>query len=287
MGAVIRTGPNKGKRSYAARGYFEANATRPNLKVLCDALVSRIVLDGNTATGVEFTHSGEKHTVMVGREVVVSCGTVQSPQILELSGIGDPKVLQAAGVECKIENVGVGNNFNDHVVAGIAYELQPGNMSLDAIYLPGVLESAQKQMMETQGGPLTNISSCQGFYPYNMTVDKAEVDKTVGLIKNTKDATPFVKKQMEQVITHLTNDKSANLQMVVVSATANTKEGAQDQAKLFSPPEQPGTMVSTSSERTTPSHFRDDVLIFGKECLFRKLPSIPRGTRVVSYQELG
>lgn len=114
LGAVARTGPNKGKRSYAARGYFEANAQRPNLHVLCEALVTSIKLDGDKATGVNFSQGGSNHTVAVNREVVVSCGALQSPQILELSGIGDPEVLKAAGVECKVENKAVGANFADH-----------------------------------------------------------------------------------------------------------------------------------------------------------------------------
>lgn len=117
LGAVARTGPNKGNRSYAARGYFEANAGRPNLHVLCDALVTSIELEGDRATGVKFSHGSSSHSVSAGREVIVSCGTIQSPQILELSGIGDPEVLRKAGVECKIENKAVGANFQDHALS--------------------------------------------------------------------------------------------------------------------------------------------------------------------------
>jgi choline dehydrogenase-like flavoprotein len=112
LGAVARAGPNKGNRSYAARGYFEANAGRPNLHVLCAASVTSIELDGNKATGVKFSHGSGTHVVKANREVIVSCGTIQSPQILELSGIGDPEVLKAAGIECKIVNQAVGANFS-------------------------------------------------------------------------------------------------------------------------------------------------------------------------------
>lgn len=117
LGAVARSGSNKGNRSYAARGYFEANAGRPNLHVLCAALVTSIELDGDKATGVNFLHGSGAHTVKANREVIVSCGTIQSPQILELSGIGDPEVLKAAGVELKIENKAVGANFQDHALS--------------------------------------------------------------------------------------------------------------------------------------------------------------------------
>ncbi len=118
LGAVARTGPNKGKRSYAARSYFESvSSHRPNLHVLCEATVTAIELDGDRATGVSFEFDGQKHTAKTDREVIVCGGAYQTPQILELSGIGDPEILKAAGVECKIENRAVGANLQDHVIS--------------------------------------------------------------------------------------------------------------------------------------------------------------------------
>lgn len=78
--------------------------------------MTSVKLDGDNATGVNFAHGGSNHTVKVNREVIVSCGALQSPQILELSGIGDPDVLKKAGVECKIVNKAVGANFQDHAI---------------------------------------------------------------------------------------------------------------------------------------------------------------------------
>ena len=104
LGAVNRS-TDPGRRSYAATGYLRPNQGRPNLKCLVEALVTKITLDGNKATGVEFEDSdGKKHTVKASKEVILSGGVINSPQILELSGIGDPEVLKAAGVECKVEN---------------------------------------------------------------------------------------------------------------------------------------------------------------------------------------
>ena len=77
--------------------------------------MTSIELDGDKATGVNFSYGSSTHIVKADREVIVSCGTIQSPQILELSGIGDLEVLKAAGIECKIENKAVGANFQDHV----------------------------------------------------------------------------------------------------------------------------------------------------------------------------
>ena len=152
LGVVCRSGPNRGKRSYAARGYLEPALNRPNLKVLCEALASNVVLDGTTAKGVIFTHGGSQHTINAKREVILTSGVFQSPQVLELSGIGNPDILKAAGIECKVELPGVGENLQDHSLSVTCHLLSPGNMSLDAVYDPEVMASAQQTLMEKQGG---------------------------------------------------------------------------------------------------------------------------------------
>jgi len=237
LGAVARTGPNKGKRSYAARGYFEANAQRPNLHLLCDALVTNVELNGGRAVGVNFTHEGRTHNVKAAKEIIVSCGALQTPQILELSGIGDPDVLKAAGVECKVVNKGVGANFQDHALTAVVWELKPGNPTLDAIHDPQVMQAAQQQYMESQTGPMTSISSMQGFFPYKLFATEAEQKE---IIKSVEDSmanlSPFQKKQYERTLEHLKSNKSANLQLVLVGATPDMVNGPSDQSRLFTPP---------------------------------------------------
>lgn len=73
------------------------------------------------ATGVQFTVDGAAHTVRVKREVIVCGGTVNSPQILELSGIGSPEVLQKVGVDVTVDLPSVGENLNDHSATAIAF----------------------------------------------------------------------------------------------------------------------------------------------------------------------
>lgn len=163
MGSVYRTGPLRGKRSYAARGYLEANADRPNLKVLCEAAATEVVLEGGRATGARFVHAGERHEVRARREVLVCGGAVHSPQILELSGIGDPEVLRKAGVEVKVELPSVGENFMDHTVAILAYEMAEGEVTGDSLYHPDAMAAAQKELVEKGAGPLTGVVSGQGF----------------------------------------------------------------------------------------------------------------------------
>lgn len=153
LAAVSRTADAPGRRSYAATGYLKPNLHRSNLKVLTEALVTKVDLDGSTATGVEFIHSGQKHNVGTSKEVILSGGVINSPQILELSGIGDQSVLLAAGVECKVENKRVGANFQDHVLGGMLYDLAPGVLSMDALQAEEFAKEKDEIYQKTGKGP--------------------------------------------------------------------------------------------------------------------------------------
>jgi choline dehydrogenase-like flavoprotein len=111
--------PDTVSRSYSAKAYYLPNAGRPNLILLTEALVSEVLLsqkeDQWVATGVRFMNKGEEYVVSVSREVILSAGSVQSPQLLELSGIGNPKILSKAGVTVKVGNINVGENLQDHI----------------------------------------------------------------------------------------------------------------------------------------------------------------------------
>jgi choline dehydrogenase-like flavoprotein len=236
LGAVIRTGPNKGKRSYAARGYYEANReSRPNLKVLCEALVQKVVLDGNKVTGVSLSHGGVEYQVSARREVIVSGGTIKTPQILELSGIGDPEVLAAAGVECKVSNPAVGANVQDHAITVTMFNVQPGVITLDTLaQVPDAMQAAGKQYAETAGGPLSCIASMQGFFPVKSVLSEEEFEGVLKSIREIKPTSAFHEKQLKQILTHLESDHSANLQMVLIPATMDP-DGIEHQSKLLAP----------------------------------------------------
>jgi len=235
LASIARTGPHKGKRSYAARGYLEANLGRPNLHVTTESLVSRVNLVGDKATGVTYKHAGQEYTVKANREVIISGGTINTPQILELSGIGDPAVLSKVGIDCRIENKAVGENFQDHVVIGVCHQTKEGVDTLDSIARKEVLEGAMKAYQEGQTGPIACTSTVQGFLPFNLFATPDEQAATIKSIEDIKDQTPFAKKQRDTVVAHLKDEKSANLQMVTICATLNPVDGHADQSKIFPP----------------------------------------------------
>jgi choline dehydrogenase len=103
-----------GERWSCARGYLDPARNRPNLKIETEALTTKILLDGKRAIGVAYTQAGEHKDARARRDVIVSAGAVQSPQILELSGIGQPELLSSLGIAVQHALPGVGENYRDH-----------------------------------------------------------------------------------------------------------------------------------------------------------------------------
>jgi len=103
-----------GRRQSTAHCYLDPIRNRPNLRIETHALGESLVLEGTRCVGVRYSVHGEKREARAGREVIVSGGTINSPQLLELSGIGQPERLQALGIEVKHTLPGVGENLRDH-----------------------------------------------------------------------------------------------------------------------------------------------------------------------------
>jgi len=104
-----------GVRSSASREYLDPVKSRSNLTIVTGALAEKVVLEGKTAVGVEYSVNGSKVTAKANKEVVLSAGPIGSPHLLQLSGIGDSDTLKAAGIEVKHHLPGVGQNLQDHL----------------------------------------------------------------------------------------------------------------------------------------------------------------------------
>jgi choline dehydrogenase/4-pyridoxate dehydrogenase len=110
-----------GRRCSAAVAYLRPAMRRRNLTIETGALVTRIVLEGRRAAGVEYVKNGERLRVRAEREVILSGGVINSPQLLMLSGIGDPAELKSHGIATSIALMGVGRNLQDHISVIVAY----------------------------------------------------------------------------------------------------------------------------------------------------------------------
>lgn len=104
-----------GRRASTANAYLRPAMQRPNLTVVTHALVHKVLLEDKTAVGVRFAHKNQVKEIRVNKEVILSAGSIGSPHLLQLSGIGNKDVLEKAGIECLHELNGVGENLQDHL----------------------------------------------------------------------------------------------------------------------------------------------------------------------------
>ena len=112
---------SNGRRCSAARAYLHPSLSRANLTLKTRAMVTRLVISGNRASGVVYTHGGESHTVEAEKEVILSGGAINSPQTLMLSGIGPADHLREHGIEVRCDLPGVGRNLQDHATVAMMW----------------------------------------------------------------------------------------------------------------------------------------------------------------------
>ena len=112
--AMSQASISYGRRMSTARCYLDPIRKRPNLHIETGALTEALLLDGKRCIGVRYSVQGASHEARAAREVVVSAGTINSPQLLELSGIGQPGRLRDLGIEVRHALPGVGENLRDH-----------------------------------------------------------------------------------------------------------------------------------------------------------------------------
>ncbi|KAA8569616.1 hypothetical protein MFRU_004g03490 [Monilinia fructicola] len=156
--------PATGFRSHSRIAYYDPVASRPNLQLVTGHLVERILFDqGLTATGVRVTslQSNKTNIVTASREVILAAGAINTPKLLQLSGIGPKKVLNAAGVEVLLDKPAVGANFQDHPVTYLSWNLtnlafpNDGTISTNASYNA----SAWQEYVTNHTGPYTQAAS--------------------------------------------------------------------------------------------------------------------------------
>jgi choline dehydrogenase/4-pyridoxate dehydrogenase len=116
-----------GKRCSAAVAYLRPALERPNLTVEVNALATRVLIEGGRAAGIEYLRGGERIIAWAEREVILAGGVINSPQLLMLSGVGDPEQLRSHGITVAVPLPGVGQNLQDHISAPIAWaRKEPG-----------------------------------------------------------------------------------------------------------------------------------------------------------------
>ncbi len=113
-----------GKRHSAAMAFLKPALSRPNLTVKTGALAQRLLFDGKRAVGVEFVRDGKVEVARAEREVLLSGGAINSPQLLMLSGVGPADHLREFDIPVVVDLPGVGQNLQDHPLIGVEFECQ-------------------------------------------------------------------------------------------------------------------------------------------------------------------
>jgi choline dehydrogenase len=154
----------KGQRLSSARAFLWPAAKRKHLRIEKNAHASRIIFDGTRATGVVYKQHGETKTALAGKEIIISGGAINSPQLLMLSGIGNAAHLQPLGIEVKHNNANVGQNLEDHVGLNYTYRMKVPTLN-DALQPWHGKLKAGLQYLLFRTGPLSlSINHGGGFF---------------------------------------------------------------------------------------------------------------------------
>jgi choline dehydrogenase-like flavoprotein len=154
----------KGTRLSSARAFLHPVLKRPNLTVLDETLVRRIVFDRGRAIGIEIERQGARSIVGARREIVLCAGATNSPQLLMLSGIGPADHLREVGIETLHDLPGVGAHLPDHPTVHVAMENPSGeSYAVSAKSLPRILASPLQYLVNRTGMLASNVAECGGF----------------------------------------------------------------------------------------------------------------------------
>lgn len=188
------------ERSHAGVAYLSPVLKRPNLTVLTNAEVHKLLVEKDSSPpevrGVAYWQHGIFHMVVARKEVILAAGTFNTPQILELSGIGNPHILERYGINTVCANPAVGENLQDHIRAGLSFEVTDDVPARR----PVPTEEDRKEYKENRSGLLAENGAFMFSYtPLTPFLTQKERDNLENLLdKHLKDdviLSPFTRKR--------------------------------------------------------------------------------------------
>ncbi len=163
-----------GRRASTANEYLRPALKRGNVELRTRSHATRIMFEGKRAVGIEYSHDGTLHQVSAKREVVLCGGAINSPQLLQLSGIGDAALLKSLGIEPLIDAGAVGQNLQDHLAVSYFYKTSVPTLNDELGPLMGKVKAGLHYIFN-RGGPLS-MSVNQGGGFVRSAPDKPRVD---------------------------------------------------------------------------------------------------------------
>lgn len=169
---------HRGRRQSSALAFLKPARKRPNLDVLSDRFVRRVVFEGTAATGIEVEkQDGEVETILCAREIILSAGTIGSPHILQHSGIGDAQLLKSLDIVPVADVAGVGQNLQDHLFGHLKYRLNDASLSLNGTFSNTALMGIElvKWFLFGKGGLTSTTSQVCGFFKSNPGSNRSDL----------------------------------------------------------------------------------------------------------------
>jgi choline dehydrogenase len=164
-----------GRRQSTSATYLAAAINRRNLEVITNALVTRVLVRRGRAVGVEYVRQGRKHIVETDGEVLLAGGAVNSPQLLQLSGIGPAQLLASHGISVEQDLAGVGENLQDHLYVGVKQEITKPYSALRHLNpVRGMLGLAQYLLFHN-GPALSSGNEVLAFLKSHQGIDRPDV----------------------------------------------------------------------------------------------------------------
>ena len=153
-----------GRRASTARSYLKPARGRRNLHVETAALAQRILFEGKRAAGIEYRQNGALRTVRAKKEILISSGAYNSPQLLQLSGVGPAELLKSHGIDVVLDAPGVGNDLQDHMQVRIVMRCSQPITLNDILNHPGRRIMAGARYAAFRKGPLTIAAGTSGAF---------------------------------------------------------------------------------------------------------------------------
>jgi choline dehydrogenase len=160
---IYKITTRNGIRESTARGYLHRAGPRPNLSLRLKSHALRVVFDGNRAAGVSYLERGSAREARARKGVILCLGAINTPQLLQLSGVGDGALLERHGIKTSVESPAVGQNLQDHLDLTFLYRSKVPTLNNDLHPLSGKLKAGLRYLLTRRGQLAISINQAGGF----------------------------------------------------------------------------------------------------------------------------
>jgi len=172
---IYKITTRKGFRESSATAFLRPAMKRPNLKVETHAHVTRVLFEGTKAIGVQYRKNASLHHVFAARETILSGGAINSPQVLQLSGVGPASLLKSHGIDIISEAPAVGQNLQDHLAVNNYYLSRKPTLNDELYPLTGKIWAGMKYVLQRRGPLSLSVNQGGGFVRTNPHMTRPDI----------------------------------------------------------------------------------------------------------------